>query len=93
MSRKLWTKNSTRKRHSACIQSIKRWIKMNALTLLAIEKLMKEKGAQRVSESAKIELQKILENYLYELSIKASKIASHSKRKTINSGDLLIAKE
>ena len=63
------------------------------LPLSALENLMKEKGAQRVSEDAKEELKKILESYLYDLSLKASKIASHSKRKTINSGDLLIAKE
>ncbi len=66
---------------------------MSGLPLSALENLMKDKGAQRVSENAKEELKKILENYLYELSIKASKIAQHSGRKTINSGDLLIAKE
>jgi len=66
---------------------------MSGLPLAALENLMKEKGAQRVSEDAKKELKKILENYLYELSLKASKIASHSGRKTINSGDILIAKE
>lgn len=54
---------------------------------------MKDKGAQRVSEDAKEELKKILEQYLYDLSVKASKIAGHSNRKTINAGDLLIAKE
>lgn len=63
------------------------------IPLLALENLMKEKGAQRVSEDAKDELKKILENYLYGLSVKASKIAQHSGRKTINSGDLLIANE
>lgn len=63
------------------------------LPVSALENLMKEKGAQRVSEDAKEELKKILESYLYDLSLKASKIASHSKRKTINSGDLLIARE
>lgn len=66
---------------------------MKGLPLSALEILMKEKGAERVSEDAKIELKKILENYLYDLSIKASKIASHSGRKTINAGDILIAKE
>ena len=63
------------------------------IPLSALEKLMKEKGALRVSEGSKEELKKILEQYLYELSLKASKIAGHSNRKTINSGDLLIAKE
>ncbi len=66
---------------------------MAGLPLLALENLMKEKGAIRVSEDAKEELKKILEEYLLDLSSKASKIASHSGRKTINSGDLLIAKE
>lgn len=66
---------------------------MSGLPLSALENLMKEKGAQRVSEDAKAELKKILEGYLYDISLKASKIASHSGRKTINSGDLLIAKE
>lgn len=63
------------------------------LPLLALENLMKEKGALRVSEDSKEELKKILESYLYDLSLKASKIASHAGRKTINSGDLRIAKE
>ena len=54
---------------------------------------MKAKGAERVSEDAKEELKKILEHYLYELSLKASKISSHSGRKTINGGDLLIGRE
>lgn len=66
---------------------------MSGLPLLAMENLMKDKGAERVSEDAKEELKKILEAYLYELSMKASKIASHSGRKTINEGDLLIARE
>lgn len=66
---------------------------MTKLPVSALEKLMKKKGAQRVSEDAIEELRKILETYLYELSLKASKIATHSGRKTINAGDLLIAKE
>lgn len=66
---------------------------MAGLPVSALENLMKEKGAIRVSNDARDELKKILESYLYDLSLKASKIATHSGRKTINSGDLLIAKE
>ncbi len=61
------------------------------LPLSALENLMKEKGAIRVSEDAKGELKKLLEEHLYDLSQKASKIASHSGRKTINEGDLKLA--
>lgn len=66
---------------------------IKVIPLSALEKLMKEKGAQRVSQDGVEELQKILETYLYNLSQKASKISSHSGRKTITSADLLIAKE
>jgi len=66
---------------------------MAKLPVSALEILMKQKGAIRVSEDSKKELKKILEEYLYNLSIKASKIATHSGRKTINGGDLLIARE
>ncbi len=66
---------------------------MGGLPLSALENLMKDKGAERVSEDAKKELKKILESYIYDISVKASKISSHSGRKTINEGDILIAKE
>jgi len=66
---------------------------INFIPISALEKLMKDKGAERVSEDAAVELRKILFNYLYELSLKASKISTHSGRKTISSADLLIAKE
>ncbi len=66
---------------------------LKVIPISALEKLMKEKGAERVSEDAVLELRKILENYLYDLSLKASKISAHSGRKTITGADLLIAKE
>ena len=65
---------------------------MDDIPILSIENLMKDKGCLKVSVEAKKEMRKILESYLYELSQKASKIATHSKRKTINSGDILIAR-
>ena len=67
--------------------------KGHKLPISAVENLMKEKGAERVSDDAREEMRKILEQYLYDLSIKASRIANHSGRKTINEGDILIAKE
>jgi histone H3/H4 len=65
---------------------------MSGLPLHALELLMKEMGASRISEDAKIELKRILEEYLMDISVKASKISTHSGRKTINGGDLLIAR-
>ncbi len=68
-------------------------MRMTRLPLYAIEKLMKEKGALRVSDDAKKEMIIILEEYLESLALKASKISSHSGRKTINGGDLKIAEQ
>ena len=65
---------------------------INKIPLLAIERLMKDKGCSRTSDGARQEMRKILESYLYEISHKASQIATHSSRKTINDGDLLIAR-
>lgn len=66
---------------------------MSGLPILAIERLMKEYGAERISEDAKVELKNILENYLEDLSIKASKIAVHTGRKTITGADVKIANQ
>jgi histone H3/H4 len=60
---------------------------------LAVEKLMKKYGAERISEDAVEEMRKILENHLFSISQKASKIATHSKRKTIWASDLKIAND
>ncbi len=61
------------------------------LPLAAMEKLLKKCGAPRVSEEAKETLKEILESYAYELGQKAVRIAQHSGRKTIKSGDLKLA--
>ena len=84
----LWVPSAEARRELEMAQN-----KSSGLPLLAMEKLMKDKGASRVSEDAKEELKKILEQYLYDISLKASKISGHSGRKTINGGDLLIARE
>ena len=62
------------------------------ISQLTAEKLLKTFGAERVSEDAKKELIKILEKELFELSIKASKIARYAKKKTITDADIIIAK-
>jgi len=62
------------------------------ISLLTAEKLLKEYGAERVSDDAKKELIKILEKELFELSIKSSKIAKYAKKKTITDADIIIAK-
>lgn len=64
---------------------------MAELPLAAIDKLMREQGADRTSIEARKEMKKILETHLIEMSIKASQVANNSKRKTISEGDINIA--
>ena len=56
------------------------------LPLAAMEKLLKQAGAPRVSEEAKEALKDILEAYSQELGKKAVKFSAHSGRKTIKIG-------
>ena len=61
------------------------------IPLAAMEKILKECGADRVSDSAKNALKDILEEKAEEIAQKAIKFAQHAKRKTIQSGDIKLA--
>jgi DNA-binding protein len=61
------------------------------LPLAAMERLLKNSGATRVSEEAKETLKDILEDYAEKIGAKAWEIAKHSGRKTVKSSDLKIA--
>lgn len=58
-----------------------------------VEKLIREAGAERVSEDAASELAEILEKLGLELSAKAIKFAKHAGRKTITAADIKLAKQ
>ncbi|MEW6063137.1 MAG: histone [Nanoarchaeota archaeon] len=64
---------------------------MGILPLAAMEKLIKKAGAQRVSEDAKVALKEILEDHAQLICEKAARIAMHSGRKTVKSGDIKLA--
>ncbi|MDP3917361.1 MAG: histone family protein [Nanoarchaeota archaeon] len=61
------------------------------LPLAAMEKLLKEAGASRVSEDAKEALKDILEEYSKELGKKAVNFSKHSGRKTVKAADVRLA--
>jgi histone H3/H4 len=56
-----------------------------------VEKLIREAGAERVSDSAAIELAEILEKFGIGLSEKAIKFAKHAGRKTVTAADIKLA--
>lgn len=61
------------------------------LPLAAMEKLLKEAGASRVSEDAKEALKDILEEYSNSLGKKAVNFSKHSGRKTVKAVDIRLA--
>ena len=61
------------------------------LPLAAMEKILKQGGAERVSERAKVTLKNALEEIANEIAIKAIKLSAHAGRKTIKSGDIKLA--
>jgi len=61
------------------------------LPLAAMEKIMKEAGAPRVSETAKTALKTSLEEIAAEISAEAWKFAQHAGRKTVKASDIKLA--
>ena len=61
------------------------------LPLAAMEKILKQGGADRVSDKAKVALKNAMEDIANEISIKAIKLANHAGRKTIKAEDIKLA--
>lgn len=61
------------------------------IPILAMEKIMKNCGAERVSYKAKLFLKNIIEDKAEEISEQAIKYAMHAGRKTIKSDDIKLA--
>ncbi len=62
------------------------------LPIAAVERLIKLGGAERVSESAALELIEVLEEYAIILSQRAAQLAKHAGRKTVTEKDIKIAR-
>lgn len=61
------------------------------LPLAAMEKLLKQGGAERVSDKAKVALKSVLEEEAQEIATKAIKLANHAGRKTVKAEDIKLA--
>jgi len=61
---------------------------MSILPVAPVSRLIREAGAKRVSEGARDELAKILENYGLEIAEEAVEWATHAKRKTVKAEDI-----
>lgn len=61
------------------------------LPLAAMEKILKNAGAERVSDKAKVALKEVIEEIAEEIAVDAVKFANHAGRKTVKSGDIKLA--
>ncbi len=61
------------------------------LPLAAMEKILKNVGAHRVSDKAKVALKNVMEDIAEEIGADAVKFAMHAGRKTVKAGDIRLA--
>jgi len=61
------------------------------IPLAAMEKIMKNAGANRVSDKAKETLKNVVEDIAEDIASDAVKFAMHAGRKTVKAGDIKLA--
>ena len=66
-------------------------VKTRFLSHNAMDKIMREAGALRVSDDAKATLAELLEQKALEISSEAKKLAEHAGRKTVTEKDIRLA--
>ena len=64
---------------------------MAELPIAPIGRIIKNVGAERVSEDALEALEKVLEQWAEEVSLRAVKLAKHAGRKTVKAADIELA--
>ena len=61
------------------------------LPLAAMEKILKQCGADRVADKAKIALKNVVEEMAEKIAVKAIQLAEHAGRKTVKGRDIKLA--
>lgn len=65
--------------------------KKRLFPLAAMEKVLKNCGAERVSDKSKAALKDALEEIAEKIAVNAVRLAAHAGRKTVKAGDIRLA--
>jgi histone H3/H4 len=66
---------------------------MKELPVASVDRIIRNAGADRVSEDAKEALAAILEEYGMKVSVEAIKLCKHAGRKTVKEEDIKLASQ
>lgn len=62
------------------------------ISKLTAKRILKDSGAERVSDEASAELADFITAFSYSVANKAVRLAGHAKRKTVSKADIELAK-